>query len=61
MRACGRALRVDFFFVKIEGGCGGLVAQCSAIGVNVAATPPRSAIRFCKELLLRDSDRGVAR
>ena len=35
-----------------------LVAQSSAI---VVATPPCSAIRFCKELLLRRSDRGVAR
>ena len=35
----------------------GLVA-CSAIGVSVAATPPCSAIRFCKEISLRHSDRG---
>ena len=38
-----------------------LVAQCSAIGVSGAATPPCSATRFCKEHLLRHSDRGVAR
>ena len=30
-----------------------LVAQCSAIGVSVAATPPCSAIRFCKDISLR--------
>ena len=38
-----------------------LVAQSSAIGVSVAATPPCAAIRFCKELFPRHSDRGVAR
>ena len=35
-----------------------LVAQCSAIGVSVAATPPCGAIRFCKEISPRHSDRG---
>ena len=39
----------------------GLVAQCSAVGVSVAATPQCSAIRFGKELLPRHSERGVAR
>ena len=39
-----------------------LVAQCSAIGVSVAATPPCSAICFLqKKKSLRNSDRGVAR
>ena len=38
-----------------------LVAQCSAIGVSVAATPPCGAIRFCKQISLRHSDRGVER
>ena len=37
-----------------------LVAQCRAIGVSVAATPPCSAIRLCKELSLRHIDRQVA-
>ena len=39
------------------------MAQCTAIGVSVAATPPCSAIRFYKESSPRhsDSDRGVAR
>ena len=37
------------------------MAQCSAIGVSVAAAPLCSAIRFCKEISPRHSDRGVAR
>ena len=37
------------------------MAQCSAIGVSVAATPPCSAIRFCRQASLQHSDRGVAR
>ena len=53
-------------FSKAEIGLGvlySLVAQCSAIGVSVAATatPPCSAIRFCKQISRRHSDRGVAR
>ena len=34
------------------------MAQCSAIGASVAATPPCSEICFCKEISLRHSDRG---
>ena len=40
---------------------GPLVAQCSVIGVSVAATPPCSAIGFCKDISPRHSDRGAAR
>ena len=36
-------------------------SECSAIGVSVAATPPCSAIRLCKELFPRHNGRGVAR
>ena len=42
-------------------GLGCLVAQCSAIGVSVAATPPCGAIRFCKDNSLRHSYRGMAK
>ena len=38
----------------------GLVAQCSAIGVSVAATPPSSAIRFGRKLFC-DTSGGTSR
>ena len=37
------------------------MAQCSVIGVSVAATPLCSAIIFCKDFSPRRSDREVAR